>query len=193
MTYEETKKVLFDFLNPVNFEKFDLFQGTDVIEFAEQFFNVEQQRIERQMQEDVFLTSKDINTEYLEQRLKDFVGTLINVLEHKPHTIMFRRFQEQVQLFLNNWVNVLDKSDPKCVRLYNAVIRLADELHKKLVLMKSLEQLIDEVKKQAENLRKWNSFRPAGFDVAPHLLDVMFEDLEKNGVRELNKDVKKDE
>jgi hypothetical protein len=34
-------------------------------------------------------------------------------------------------------------------------------------------------------LRKWNSFRPAGLDIAPHMLDILYQKLENGEQQDL--------
>ena len=78
--------------------------------------------------------------------------------------------------FMYNWSQLLDDETLrgekyKLQDMINQISEIIDNFY-------SFVDIIYLMREQSENLKKWNSFRPAGLDIAPHMLDILYQKLE---------------
>lgn len=172
MNFEEVKQQIEDFRNTKQWD-FSLAN----IDFSNCLAAVDKlvQTVEEQMQKDIVIYEDNPDLEFLERQLTDFFDMMIpkNLLEYTLDTT--RRFCLAVSLLVSNWITLLDKDSEKLQEFARKLRSKADQLRQIVTAYYSFLDLIELQKMQAQNLQRWNTFRPAGFDLAKHYLDVLFE------------------
>lgn len=167
MSFEETKKIIFDFFDPLNSVKYEMYDGLNT-QGVKEFFHSEQQSLEKQMKEDIVIKRENINEEWFQNVMVSFLRRTNEVIYNVQHPEEFRVFQRQVTIFLKNWINILHYELHNLITMINHEL---NKLQKQVELWYSIYDLIQISNQQSNNLKKWNSFRPAGFNIAQHMLD----------------------
>lgn len=178
MEFNDAKTIIREGLNLVNSDLYDKFYGLDIVPVVG-FFNKEIDRVEKQLSNDIII--QQLNIDYINQVIYPFLNQIHYILSNFKHDQNFRRFAEQIILFLSNWIKLLDKNNDILMTVKSQLEQYINMIHNDLLMWYSLMDLILEANKQIDTLRKWNSFRPAGFEVAPHMLKILTEDSKDGG------------
>lgn len=170
--FKDVKEIIKYGLNLTNCELYEKFYGLDIVP-VKGFFDQELDRVEKQLVEDVLISNVNVN--YIKNSIFSFLQQIHNVLTNFKHDNEFRRFAEAIILFLSNWVKILDKNKDQLMELKEQIDNYINMISNDLAMWYSLFDLVLEANKQIDTLRKWNSFRPAGFEVAPHMFSILTE------------------
>lgn len=169
MSFEETKKTIFEFFDPLNTLNYEFYEGLNT-QGVKEFFFSESKNLEKQMKEDFCIRKSLVNEDWFYNILGEFLNRTQNIIYENKHPESFRQFQKQITVFLNNWVNILH---PELMKLKNFIQEKINFLSGQVDMWYSLYDLINMANQQTKNLEKWNSFRPTGFNVARHMLDSL--------------------
>lgn len=144
------------------------------------FIQIEKNRIidiiNGKVSSDFKFTNQSLNVSW-------FNNTLLGFLERLKNFVYYNKTNDkqksQIRLllhFLYNWTQLLDDKTlsgekQKLQNMINQITEIIDNFY-------SFVEIIYLMREQGENLKKWNSFRPAGLDIAPHMLDILYQKLE---------------
>lgn len=185
MDFNTTIETIEQNFSLVNSEFYDQYYGIH-IDQIKKFFQNEMVTLNRQLESEIILKKEQLNVNWFDTHFDSFLNRTNQIILSHSHPEQFRDFQKQIFFFIINWVELFDKKDNELMELKNRIINNISRLKQSVDMWYSLYDLINEQSKQSNNLKKWNSFRPAGFDVAPHMLDILFDKEEKkeNRVKE---------
>lgn len=179
MTFQEVKETINSFLHQHNVSRYEIFENHFKTSEAESVIRKQLQTVECQLANDIVITTKDFNVDTTGRLLLEYIDVLQFISVSKQTTNEFKTYCLAVQELLTNWAKLFDLNE-KDLAVY------VEKLNQKLQVLGqiamqhfSMFELIELAKMQADNLRKWNSFKPISFELASHYLDMLLERNEK--------------